>query len=151
MIGSLNLGYQLIYLNLTFYGTGVRLVTSTSGRFVIFKMKLTQHSVVITKRLGFNHLISKAHEWNNYLIQLHFMYKPERESLGKEWERNHSRPPGFSFKNKRGRSSQFLKENPLETRLEKEHKNQFRIFPFNNHFNYYSLDERKKTLCEDVT
>ena len=34
--------------------------------------------------------------------------------------------PGISFQNKRGRSSQFLKENPLETRLEKEHKNQFR-------------------------
>ena len=52
MIGSLSLGYQLIDLNLTLYGTGLRLVTSTSGRFVIFKMKLTQHSVVITKRFG---------------------------------------------------------------------------------------------------
>ena len=81
MIGSLNLGYQFIYLNLTLYGTGLRLVTSTSGRFVIFKMKFTQHLVVITKRLEFNHLISNAREWNNYLIQLHFMYKPERERV----------------------------------------------------------------------
>ena len=84
MIGSLNLGNPFIYLNLTLYGTGLRLVTSTSGRFVISKMKFTQHSVVITKRLEFNDLISNARELNNYLIQLHFMYKPERERAVRE-------------------------------------------------------------------
>ena len=65
------------HLNLTLYGTGLRLVTSTSGRFVIFKMKFTQHSGVITKRLEFNHLISNARERNNYLISNH----GEREPL----------------------------------------------------------------------
>ena len=96
MIGSLNLGYQLMYLSLTLYGTGLRLVTSTSGLFVIFKMKFTQHSIVIT--------ISYPTHANGIIIYSNFISctKPEQEkAVAKGVGKKPHSPQGFSIKIRR--------------------------------------------------
>ena len=96
MIGSLNLGYQLIHLSLTLYGTGLRLVTSTSGLFVIFEMKFTQHSIVIT--------ISYPTHANGIIIYSNFISctKPEQEkAVAKGVGKKPHSPQGFSIKIRR--------------------------------------------------